>query len=106
MEDKLFSLQEDISVGDKSWKLDLSSSKETKSPADARALKVKVNILKILCCSGENGKSIGPEPKSEIRGCNSQGHKSISQVVWTCEMDLWPCNRTGLNKYKIQHPNS
>lgn len=45
LEDKLFSLQEDISVGDKSWKLDLSSSKETKSPADARALKVKIGQL-------------------------------------------------------------
>ncbi|CAE1176229.1 ERC1 [Acanthosepion pharaonis] len=45
LEDKLFSLQEDISVGDKPWKLDLSSSKETKSPADARALKIKIGQL-------------------------------------------------------------
>lgn len=75
MEDKLFSLQEDISVGDKPWKLDLSSSKETKSPADARALKVKVNILKILCFSGkmalgvvqnQNPKAINPSLKSKL----------------------------------------
>ena len=44
LEDKLLSLQEDISVGDKPWKLDLSSSKDTKSNADTRALKVKVTI--------------------------------------------------------------
>lgn len=46
MEDKLLSLQEDISVGEgKQWKVDLSNTKDTKNNADARAMKAKIEQM-------------------------------------------------------------